>query len=347
MAELLAKRPTKKTEVAQQPAGKVTKVQVGKIFEVEFRALGASKEEQDKIRREYEGCVKELTDAMATKWPNTPMDKISEDELVSFLAKEFNSRFETSPKEGGLLAESVLEKTFTCSTFSILMADALTREGKTGLRLLVVPGHVLLAGKHRAFETAWMPGCGEFEERYPERQEAGIGELLAITYNHVGAMLSELGKHEDALEAYDNALALNTKDPEVWNNKGITLRDQGRHGDALKAFGKAIELYPKYPKAWSNKGVALRETGRLAEALDSYNHAIELDPKYAGAWNNKGNVLRDMGRFEDALAAYGKAIEFDPKSPVAWNNKGIALTMMGRGEEAQECFKKAEGLGRK
>jgi len=44
---------------------------------------------------------------------------------------------------------------------------------------------------------------------------------------------------------FANAIEINPKYTEAWHNKGIALANLGRHEEALTAFDKAIEIDPK------------------------------------------------------------------------------------------------------
>jgi tetratricopeptide (TPR) repeat protein len=116
---------------------------------------------------------------------------------------------------------------------------------------------------------------------------------------------------------------------EVWFNKGIALNDLGKYDDAMQAFDKAIELDPKFALPWNNKGLILDNQGKLDEAIKAYDEATSLDPNFALAWNNKGNVLKAQGKYDEAIEAYGEAIRSDPNFAWAWNGKGLALYNKG------------------
>ena len=60
--------------------------------------------------------------------------------------------------------------------------------------------------------------------------------------------------------------------------KGVALRDLGRHEEAIAAFDKAIEIDPQCAKAWNNKGIALDKLAKHEEAKEAFEKALEINP---------------------------------------------------------------------
>ena len=102
----------------------------------------------------------------------------------------------------------------------------------------------------------------------------------------------------------------------AWYNKGVALDSLGRYEEALAAYDRALalELKPGLAAAWRNKGVALDNLGRYEEAIGwPDNRALGLDPGLVDAWYNKGNVLfAAWGARGGDWLAYDKALELDP-----------------------------------
>ncbi len=53
------------------------------------------------------------------------------------------------------------------------------------------------------------------------------------------------GKFNDALSFFEQALLLNSSDPELWNHKGIALRSIGRYEEAMECFNNSLKLDPR------------------------------------------------------------------------------------------------------
>jgi tetratricopeptide (TPR) repeat protein len=60
-----------------------------------------------------------------------------------------------------------------------------------------------------------------------------------------GTSLVAYGKYEEALECFENALALNPNDPDILNKKGVVLRSLGRYDEATECFNKSLEILPR------------------------------------------------------------------------------------------------------
>ena len=96
--------------------------------------------------------------------------------------------------------------------------------------------------------------------------------------------LANAGKYAEALEASDEALALNVTSliPLIQANRAgiLVMLDRFDEANAAADAALAIEgnLTSVHSVAWFNKGNALRELGRCDEAGIAYTRAAELDP---------------------------------------------------------------------
>jgi len=159
-----------------------------------------------------------------------------------------------------------------------------------------------------------------------------------------GITLGDLGRYEEALIPFDEALGINPKNDFVLSWKGAALGSLGRHEEALEAFNKALEIDPKDEFVLSKKGAALRFLGRHEEALEAFNKALEINPKNEAALFRKGLALRNLGRHEEALEAFNKALEINQENEDVLVMKGIALLQLERYSEALETATRTKKL---
>ena len=73
--------------------------------------------------------------------------------------------------------------------------------------------------------------------------------LLGAYLMH-GIANSELGRHEEAIKDFDNAIKLAPQNADAYNNRGNAKFELGHNEEAIKDFDKAIELKPDYASAY-------------------------------------------------------------------------------------------------
>ena len=160
----------------------------------------------------------------------------------------------------------------------------------------------------------------------------------------LGNRLYEIDQFEEAIAAYDAALALKADDHAALYNKGNALGNLGRYEEAIAAYDAALAIKSDDHEALNNKGIALGNLGRYEEAIAAYDAALALKPDDQEALYNKGNALFNLGRYEAAIAAYDAALAIQPDDHAALNNKGFALNELGRYEEAIAAYDAALAL---
>jgi len=161
--------------------------------------------------------------------------------------------------------------------------------------------------------------------------EAGLARTTRndVLENNYGAALLDLGRPEDAIRHFRNAVAIRPEDPTAQGNLGGTLLDLRRWTEAVPALEAAVRLRPGDPEARVRLGRALRGAGRLEEAVQQYRVVLRQFPDHTPAWNNLGGTLGAMRRFPEAIDALRRAIRLDPGNAIAHQNLGLALDATG------------------
>ena len=95
-----------------------------------------------------------------------------------------------------------------------------------------------------------------------------------------GNELFNLGRYEEAITSYDNALKINPDDHLAWNNRGIALGNLGRHEEAISSYDQALKIKPDDANAYYNKACTYAQLENISLALDNLKQAINLDSQF-------------------------------------------------------------------
>ena len=174
-----------------------------------------------------------------------------------------------------------------------------------------------------------------------------------------GYSLHNLRRYEEAIQAYDRAIAIDPNGFSVWNNKAIALDTLKRYEEAIHAYDQALANLRRYEEAvqaydraiaidpnrsctvWINKGCALHNLRRYEEAVQAYDRALAIDPNKSSVWHNKGIALGILERYEEEIQSYDRALAIDPNKSNTWINKGCALYNLKCYEEAIQAYDRA------
>jgi tetratricopeptide (TPR) repeat protein len=153
-----------------------------------------------------------------------------------------------------------------------------------------------------------------------------------------GTKLAQEGKHEEAIESFQKALALDPNQANILGNMAESYREMGKLNEALEAYKKAIAVDPNEPVFYTNMGVILDKMGKTEESLEAYKKAASLNPGgSAQTYFNLGATFANNGKTDEAIDAFRKAIAADPKFADAYFQLGVSLS--GKPETMEEAVK--------
>ena len=78
----------------------------------------------------------------------------------------------------------------------------------------------------------------------------------------------------------------------------------GRRDEALASYDQALAVDPANIAAWYNRGGALRDLGRVSEAVQSYDRVLDLNPDLAIAHHNRALCRLQLGDYAGGFEAY-------------------------------------------
>jgi uncharacterized protein (TIGR02466 family) len=147
---------------------------------------------------------------------------------------------------------------------------------------------------------------------------------------HIKAMcLGRLGRVDEAVAAFQSALAVHPRPAAVNANLANTLVRAGRHDDSIGPYRAAVAQEPNFGEAWFGLGSALNTLGRFEEAEEALNRAQALAPRHAGVENALGVARQNLGDDAGAAANFDAALAINPSSIAALINRSALRRSLG------------------
>jgi tetratricopeptide (TPR) repeat protein len=135
--------------------------------------------------------------------------------------------------------------------------------------------------------------------------------------------------YELKLSVLESLISMSSDNFNAYYQKAIALRSLGRHQEALIAFETSLKLAPNNSDAHYFKGISLDMLGYHKEALECFNTTIRLNPHFANAYQGKGIALDKLGRYEEALQSLEYSLQLDPFSSNTQNSIRIVRKHLG------------------
>lgn len=195
---------------------------------------------------------------------------------------------------------------------------------------------------------------------------------------NLGTVYEFVGKLDEAIRAYEDAIATRGDYGVAYMNLGNALMKANRQEEALAAYRKSLEL-DRRETAWLNYAISLSGCGKAEEALAELEAMVQAYPKSAnvrerlakqyyrqrdyvkqeeharagidlalGGSRALRNCYFQLGlslhmrlRLDEAIPVYQKALQIDPKYLSALSNTGNCLLQMGQTDAALPYLQRA------
>jgi tetratricopeptide (TPR) repeat protein len=138
----------------------------------------------------------------------------------------------------------------------------------------------------------------------------------AEEWNHRGETHHAMGRYEEAVAAFDQAVAINPGYGEAWKNRGLSLALLGRTDESEASFARAITLNPSDSETFYYQALSRNSTGNRAAAMESLDAAIALPPQNRDqsitlfqSLLMRGDLLTIENRTDEANRSYQMAHE--------------------------------------
>ena len=175
-------------------------------------------------------------------------------------------------------------------------------------------------------------------------------------YAHLGVAYIRLEAYQEAIDALQNAIALDADLVDAHYYLGYAYVEQGSHDKAIPHLERAIAIAPNLKRAHYNLARAYRESGNLEAATHAVTETLRLDPNYQRAHElansikqahyNRGITYLNDERYSEAVTAFQNAITLDPDFTTAHYNLGLTYLKMETYPRAVDALQKTITLDR-
>src|SRR5581483_4535576 len=144
----------------------------------------------------------------------------------------------------------------------------------------------------RAIEHHEAGRLDQAEALYREivRVDPGHGDALHM----FGVAAHQKSDHQRGADYIRRSIAEGGASALSYSNLGVCYRGLGRLEDAIAAFREAVRLDPKFVGARYNLAMALEAARSPEEAVAHYREVLRLEPGFVQALNNLGSLLSSL-----------------------------------------------------
>ncbi|MEG4420703.1 tetratricopeptide repeat protein [Microcoleus sp. LAD1_D5] len=188
---------------------------------------------------------------------------------------------------------------------------------------------------------------GRLEEAIAHYQQAiALRPDLAGAHWNLGKVYQQHGNIEAAIACFKRTSELNPQlvGADFHFNLGNRLFSQGKREEAIESYEQAIAIKPDWAEAYGNIGSARSQQGNLDAAIAYYQKAVALKPQLEVLHFNIANSFLQQNKYDEAITNYRNTLKIKPDWPEVHANLGSCFSMQGRLEEALASYQQALAL---
>ena len=158
--------------------------------------------------------------------------------------------------------------------------------------------------------------------------------------NYLGVLSCQCGAVAPGIEYFQQAIALQPQDANLYNNLGNAFQTQKRYEAALKQYELAMELSPDNLTSLINIANLYKTIKRNTDSEAAYRRALELKPDAEEVHFQLGNLYYDQEQLTDAVTSYQAAVRINPQFTEAYTNLANAYRDLDQLAEAAFSYRR-------
>ncbi|KAI4765646.1 hypothetical protein E4T52_09288 [Aureobasidium sp. EXF-3400] len=175
-----------------------------------------------------------------------------------------------------------------------------------------------------------------------------LDSTLTQSYVKRASMHLEANRRDEAAKDFEDALAQNDKDPDVYYHRAQLNFILGDFPEAAKDYQKSIDLDSDFIFSHIQLGVTQYKMGSVASSMATFRRCIKNFEKVPDVYNYYGELLLDQSKFQEAIEKFETAVQMEQSQRVTGMNvlplinKALALFQWKQDfTAAQELCEKA------
>jgi tetratricopeptide (TPR) repeat protein len=145
---------------------------------------------------------------------------------------------------------------------------------------------------------------------------------------------------------YDQLTAAYPRDERALNLLGAYYFGRQEYEEAIAAYEKAIAINPSFSQPYNQMGYAYRFIGRNDDAERAFKKYIELIPDDPNPYDSYAELLMKLGRFDESIKSYEKALAVDGHFVASYVGIGLDQVYLGHPQKARETYASLEKISR-
>jgi tetratricopeptide (TPR) repeat protein len=167
------------------------------------------------------------------------------------------------------------------------------------------------------------------------RQALKLDSLSSRAQRRLGVALGNAGQTDEALTVLQGAIDHEPDNALLWYEKALIESRRGDSDKAVVDLRKTLELKPDFTDAQNTLGSVLAQSGDIQHAETAFRAALTINPYDSATRANLGRLLAGTGDWKQAAFHLQKAVQLDPANVNAHGDYAVALLQLKRLPEAK------------
>ena len=130
-----------------------------------------------------------------------------------------------------------------------------------------------------------------------------------ILFSNLGVVRTQLGKIEEALEAFNLGLSLAPRSTVIMNNRAKTFLTIGEYEKALEDIDKSLDIDGTQEWPHLMRGTILIYKNELEDAINDFSYVLQNNNQSSLALSGLGKAYDQKGIYDEALKYYNESLE--------------------------------------